>query len=158
MAKVLIIYYTRSGNTEKLAKLIEEGIKSEGVDSVLKKVQDVEPKEMLEYDGIVIGSPVYYGSVAAEIKKLFDDSVKFHSQLDGKVGAAFSSSANIAGGNETTILDILAAMLIHGMIIQGDPKGDHYGSVSISTPDERAKINAVRQGQRIAKLVKQISK
>lgn len=158
MAKVLIIYYTRSGNTEELAKLIEEGIKSEGVDSVLKKVQDVDPKEMLEYDGIVVGSPVYYGTMAAEIKKLFDDSVKFHGKLDGKIGAAFSSSANIAGGNETTILDILAVMLIHGMIIQGDPKGDHYGSVSISTPDERTKLNAVRQGQRIAKLLKQIYK
>jgi NAD(P)H dehydrogenase (quinone) len=158
MVKVLIIYYTRSGNTEKLAKLIEEGIKSEGVESVLKKVQEVDPKDLLEYDGIIIGSPVYYGTMAAEIKKLFDDSVKFHGKLDGKVGAAFSSSANIAGGNETTILDILAAMLIHGMIVQGDPKGDHYGSVSISTPDERVKLNAVRQGQRIAKLVKQIPK
>jgi NAD(P)H dehydrogenase (quinone) len=158
MAKVLIIYHTRSGNTEKLAKLIEEGIKSEGVETVLKKVLEVEPKEMVEYDGIIIGSPVYYGTMASEIKKLFDDSVKFHGSLDGKVGAAFSSSANIAGGNETTILDILAAMLIHGMIIQGDPKGDHYGSVSISTPDERVKLNAVRQGKRIAKLVKQIIK
>jgi NAD(P)H dehydrogenase (quinone) len=158
MAKVLIIYHTRSGNTEKLAKIIEEGIKSEGVETVLKKVQEVEPKEMIEYDGIIIGSPVYYGTMASEIKKLFDDSVKFHGSLDGKAGAAFSSSANIAGGNETTILDILAAMLIHGMIIQGDPKGDHYGSVSISTPDERTKLNAVRQGQRIAKLVKQVVK
>ena len=157
MTKVLIIYYTRSGNTEKLAKYIEEGIKSEGVEVVCKKVQEVNPKELLEYDGIIIGSPVYYGTMAAEIKKLFDDSVQFHGKLDGKVGAAFSSSANIAGGNETTILDILAAMLIHGMIIQGDPKGDHYGSVAISKPDDRAKDNAIRQGKRIAKLVQRIA-
>ena len=156
MAKVLIIYYTRSGNTEKLAKYIEEGVKSERVETVCKKVQEVEPKELLDYNGIIIGSPVYYGSMAAEIKKLFDDSVRFHGKLDGKVGAAFSSSANIAGGNETTLLDIIAAMLIHGMIVQGDPKGDHYGAVAISKPDDRAKDNAIRQGQRVARLVKRI--
>ena len=156
MPKILIIYYTRSGNTEKLAKYIEEGIKSEEVEVVCKKVQDVNVKELLDYDGIVIGSPVYYGTMAAEIKKLLDDSVQFHGKLDGKVGAAFSSSANIAGGNETTIIDILAAMLIHGMIIQGDPKGDHYGAVAISKPDDRAKDNALRQGKRFAKLVKRI--
>ncbi|MCX7918400.1 MAG: NAD(P)H-dependent oxidoreductase [bacterium] len=157
MPKVLIIYYSRSGNTEKLAKYIEDGIKSEGVEVICKKVQDVSVKELLDYEGIVIGSPVYYGTMAAEIKKLLDDSVQFHGKLDGKVGAAFSTSANIAGGNETTILDILAAMLIHGMIIQGDPKGDHYGSVAIGKPDDRAKDNAIRQGKRIAKLVKRIS-
>jgi len=92
--------------------------------------------------------------MAAEIKKVFDDSVKFHGKLEGKVGAAFSSSANIGGGNETAILDILNAMLIHGMIIQGDPQGDHYGAVSIRLPDERAAKECLRMGSRVAKLVK----
>ena len=156
MAKALIAYYSRSGNTQDMAELIAEGAKDKGVDVVVKKVQDVEPKELKGYDGIVIGSPTYYGSMAAEVKKLLDESVKFHGALDGKVGAAFSSAANIGGGNETTILDILNAMLIHGMIIQGDPMGDHYGSVSINEPDERAIRQCKRQGQRIAKLITQI--
>ena len=111
---------------------------------------------MLKVDAIVIGSPTYYGSMAAEIKKLLDDSVKFHGKLDGKIGAAFASSANIAGGNETTILDILNAMLIHGMIIQGDPKGDHYGPVAIGVPDERTLNECLRLASRIAKLIKKI--
>ena len=98
--------------------------------------------------------PVYYGSMAAPIKKLFDDSVKFHTKLDGRIGGAFASSANIGGGNETTILDILNAMLIHGMIIQGDPKGDHYGPVSIGAPDERSQKQCLRYGERFARLVK----
>ncbi len=63
--------------------------------------------------------------MAAEIKKFIDESVKFHGKLEGKVGGAFSSSAQIGGGNETTIMDILKTLLIHGMIIQGSSKGDH---------------------------------
>jgi NAD(P)H dehydrogenase (quinone) len=156
MAKVLVIYYTRSGNTKKMAELVAEGIKKEGVDVVVKDVKDTGTDELLAYEGIVIGSPTYYGTMAWEIKKLLDDSVKFHGKLDGKVGAAFASSANIGGGNETTILDILNAMLIHGMIIQGDPQGDHYGSVSIGAPDSRSQKQCARMGSRLAKLVKRL--
>ena len=154
MPKALIIYYSRSGNTKKMAELILEGIKKEEVDAVVKDVKDVNVDDLLKYDGLVIGSPTYYGSMSAEIKKLFDDTVKFHGKLDGKCGAAFSSSANIAGGNETTILDILNAMLIHGMIIQGDCSGDHYGPVAIDAPDARSTKECLRMGSRFAKLVK----
>lgn len=157
MAKILVIYYSRSGNTKKMAELIVDGIKKEGLEVALKDVKDVVVDELLNYAGIVIGSPTYYGTMSAEIKKLLDDSVKFHGKLDGKVGAAFSSSANVGGGNETTILDILNALLIHGMVIQGDPRGDHYGPVSIGAPDERASKQCIKLGERVAKLVKRIS-
>ncbi|MFA5362499.1 MAG: NAD(P)H-dependent oxidoreductase [Candidatus Omnitrophota bacterium] len=156
MHKVLVIYYSRSGNTRKMAELIAQGIKKEGVKAAVKDVKDVDAGEMPGYEGIVIGSPVYYGTMSAEIKKLFDDSVKFHGKLDGKVGAAFSSSCNIAGGNETTVLDIVNALLIHGMIVQGDHQGDHYGAVSIDTPDARAFKECARKGRRVAQLVKKI--
>lgn len=156
MAKILIIYYSRSGNTKKMASLIEAGAKAEGIDVTLKDVLKTEAKELLDYDGIIIGSPTYYGTMAAEIKKLLDDSVAFHGQLEGKVGAAFSSAANIGGGNETTITDILKAMLIHGMIIQGNSKGDHYGPVSIGSPDGRVEGQCKTLGQRVAALVKRL--
>jgi NAD(P)H dehydrogenase (quinone) len=157
MAKALIIYYSRSGNTKKMAELVAEGIKKEGVEVTLKDVKDTKAEELLKYDAIVIGSPTYYGSMSAEIKKLLDDSVGFHGKLDGKIGAAFASSANVAGGNETTILDILNAMLIHGMIIHGDPQGDHYGAVAIGAPDSRSTKECLRMGTRLAKLVKRLS-
>jgi len=137
-----------------MAELISEAVKKEGLEVALKDVKDVKADELLKYDGLIVGSPTYYGSMSAEIKKLFDDSVKFHGKLDGKVGAAFSSSRNIAGGNETTILDILNAMLIHGMIIQGDWQGDHYGPVSIDAPDSRSIKECQRLGARFAGLVK----
>jgi len=157
MSKVLVIYYSRSGNTQKMAELIGESIKKEGLEAAVKDVKDIAVNELLDYEGIVIGSPTYYGTMASEIKKLLDDSVKFHGKLEGKVGAAFSSSANIGGGNETTVLDILNAMLIHGMIIQGDPQGDHYGAVSIGLPDARVTKQCARLGMRVAKLIKRIA-
>lgn len=156
MASALVIYYSRGGNTKKMAQAVAEGISKEGLEAQLKDIKEVAAEELLKYAAIVIGSPTYYGSMAAEVKKLLDDSVKFHGRLEGKVGAAFSSSANIGGGNETTVLDILKAMLIHGMIIQGDPQGDHYGAVAIDAPDSRATKQCLRLGSRVAKLVKRL--
>ncbi|MBL7081565.1 MAG: NAD(P)H-dependent oxidoreductase [Candidatus Omnitrophica bacterium] len=155
MAKILIIYYSRSGNTKKMASFIKSGVKmEENVEVSLKDVAQTQVKELLDYDGIIIGSPTYYGSMAAQIKRLLDESVCFHGRLEGKVGAAFSSAANIGGGNETTITDILKAMLIHGMIIRGNSQGDHYGPVSIGSPNQRVEKQCKTLGQRMAKLVK----
>ncbi|MFH1678063.1 MAG: flavodoxin domain-containing protein [Candidatus Omnitrophota bacterium] len=158
MSKILIVYYSRSGNTEKMAKEILKGVSKEKVPVELKSVQEVKADDLLNYDGIVIGSPTYYGTMAFQIKKLLDESVTFHGKLDGKVGAAFASSANVGGGNETTILDIINAMLIHGMVIKGDPQGDHYGPVAIGNPDARALKECIRLGERTARLVKQLVK
>ena len=156
MKKILIIYYSSTGNTEKMAKLVEEGVKEEGLEVETKRVEEVKLEKLLGVDGIIIGSPTYYGSMAAQIKELLDKSVTFHGRLEGKIGAAFSSSANIGGGNETTITDILKALLIHGMVIQGDPEGGHYGVVSIGAPDSRVESQCRRLGARVAKLVKKI--
>ncbi|MCX7910256.1 MAG: flavodoxin domain-containing protein [Endomicrobia bacterium] len=156
MAKILIIYYSETGNTKKMAELIAEGIKEEKVDVVIKNVEDTQAKELLEYDGIIIGSPTYYGLPAYQIKKLLDESVAFHGSLEGKIGGAFSSSANIGGGNETTIMAILQAMLIHGMIVKGTSKGDHYGPVSIGKPDSRVERQSKAYGRMIAQLVKKL--
>ncbi|NQT84000.1 NAD(P)H-dependent oxidoreductase [bacterium] len=151
-SKVLILYYSRTGNTKQMAELVTEGARDAGGEVILKDVGDAKAEELLDYDAIVIGSPVYYGSMAGEIKKLLDESVKFHGQLEGKVGAAFSSSANIGGGNETTILDILDALLIHGMVVQGNSAGDHYGPVSIGAPDERVEKQCRVLGKRVVAL------
>lgn len=156
MAKALVIYYSRGGNTKRMAEMIGEGIRKGGVEAEIKDVKDVVVDSLLKYDCLVIGSPTYYGTMSAQIKKLLDDSVEFHGKLEGKIGGAFASSANIAGGNETTILDILNGLLIHGMIIQGDPKGSHYGPVAIGAPDERAGKECSRYGSRIAGLTKKL--
>ena len=153
MAKVLIVYYSRSGNTAKMAEAVAEGVrKVDGVSVEVRKVAEATPDDLYHADAVILGSPVYYGTMAAELKKLIDDSIKYHRKLDGKVGAAFCSSGAEHGGNETTVLDILKALLIHGMVIQGDPESDHYGSVAIDAPDERSKNSCRRMGERTARL------
>ena len=154
--KAVIIYYTRSGTTKKMAEIISSTIKENYIEVDMFSVLDIKPKQLLEYDGIIIGSPTYYGTLAAQVKELLDESVSFHGKLDGKVGAAFSSAANIAGGNETTILSILEAMLIHGMIVQGDFRGDHYGPVAIGGVDKRCNDNCTRFADRFVNLLKRV--
>jgi NAD(P)H dehydrogenase (quinone) len=156
MPKAIVIYYSRGGNTKEMAQTIANAIEESDMQVDCKPVSDVNPEELMGYDAIVVGSPTYYGHMAGPIKQLFDDIVSFHSKLDGKVGAAFTSSANIGGGNETTIMGIIEAMLIAGCIIQGDPRGDHYGPVSIGKPDERVKQQCKRRGRRIAELTKKL--
>jgi NAD(P)H dehydrogenase (quinone) len=156
MAKVLVVYYSKTGNTEKMAQEVAKGVIQENVEVVVKKVEDIEVEELLAYDGIIAGSPTYFGGPAWEIKKLFDDSVRFYGKMIGKVGGAFSSSANIAGGNETTVLSILQMMLIHGMIIQGTTEGGHYGPVSIGSPDAKTLKECKNLGKRVALLVKKL--
>lgn len=158
MAKVIVIYYSKSGNTKAMAELVKAGVAAQKIDVDLKEVSTVSADELINYDGIIVGSPTYYGSMAYQIKKLLDESVKFHGRLEGKIGGAFSSAANIGGGNETTILDILNAFLIHGMIVQGSYKGDHYGPVAIGAPDARAEKQCKALGERVAKLVKDVIK
>jgi NAD(P)H dehydrogenase (quinone) len=156
MAKVLIIYHSRTGNTEKMAQAVAYGAKEEGAKVTLKRAIKTKPEDLLKPDGIIIGSPVYYGTMAAEVKKLFDDSVKYHKKLEGKVGGAFSSSGGIAGGNETTVLDILKSMLIHGMIIKGSPAENHYGPTAVGAPDERSLENCRRLGKEVAQLAERV--
>lgn len=152
--KVVVIYYSRGGTTKKMAQIINSQLQAEGINSKAVSVSEIAFQELLDYDGVIIGSPTYYGTLAAPIKQFIDESVALHTKLDGKFGAAFSSAANVAGGNETTVLSILEAMLIHGMIIQGDPKGDHYGPVAIGRVDKRCEDNCKRLAQRFAKLLK----
>ena len=155
--KILVMYYSRGGNTRRMAELVVEGARSEGGTAVsLLPVEEIEASQLLEYDALVAGSPTYYGTMAWPLKKLLDESVAFHGKLEGRVGAAFTSSGGLAGGNETTVLDVLKAFLIHGMVIQGDPKGDHYGAVAVGAPDERAAESCRTLGRRVAKLVKRL--
>lgn len=156
MAKVLVGYYSRTGNTKKMAETIAGALTREGLDVVLKRVEDTAAGELPGFQAVVLGSPTYYGTMAWEVKKLLDESVKFHSKLRGRVGGAFTSSANIGGGNETTVLDILKALMIHGMVVQGSDSGDHYGPVAIGRPDARSLKGCEEYGRKLASLVKKL--
>ncbi len=153
MAKTLIAFYSRTKHTQHMAEAIAAGVRQvTGAVVEVKPVSAVQARDLVGYDAIVLGSPTYYGSMAAEVKKLLDDSVVLHGQLAGKVGGAFASSANVGGGNETTILDILHALMIHGMVVPGLHSGDHYGPVAVGDLDDRARDNCERYGKVVGEL------
>jgi len=156
MPKALICYYSVTGNTEKMGLEIGKVLKEEGLIVDIKKLEDTSIDELPNYDCLIVGSPTYYGSMAWPIKKLLDESVKFHGKLCGRVGGAFSTSANVGGGNETTILSILEALLIHGMVICGDHIGDHFGPVSIGEPGKRDLESCESYAKSVATLVKKL--
>lgn len=156
-AKILVIYQSKTGNTQAMAEAVERGIRREGVEVVRKKIEDSSPDDLLEPDGIIIGSPTYFAATTAEIKKLLDESIKHFGKLEGKAGGAFSSSGDLGGGAENAILDILRAFLVHGMIVQGYTSGGHYGPVSVGAPDKERKAVCEAFGAKFAGLVKRLT-
>jgi NAD(P)H dehydrogenase (quinone) len=92
--------------------------------------------------------------MSESMKKFISESVAIRGKLEGKIGAAFTSSGSISGGNETTLLSLLLAMLIRGTIVMGDPirVGGHYGVAALGKPDKEV-IEARRSlGERVGKL------
>ena len=158
--QVLVVYHSRTGNTEKLAAEVAKGVRQvEGVTCVVKKTSEVKPQDFLSSAGIIAGSPVYFGTMAAELKEVFDKFVHLRPQMGDKVGAAFATSGDPHGGGETTMVSILEALLIYGMIIVGDPldASGHYGVTCAGAPDELSAANAVKLGKRVASLVKRLA-
>jgi NAD(P)H dehydrogenase (quinone) len=154
---VLVVYDSKSGNTERMAFAVAEGVREvEGVTADVKRVGQTGLEDLLDADGIIIGSPTYYGQMSAKLKALFDESVKIHGKLEGKVGAAFTSSGGIATGAETTLLSILQAMLVHGMIIQGRSENKHYGAAAVGSPEKKELEYCKKLGKRVANLVKKL--
>jgi len=153
MAKILVVYDSETGNTEKMAFAVAEGVKQiKGVKVVVKKAGQTSMEDLVRADGIIMGSPTYYGQMSAKLKALIDESVKIHEKLEGRVGAAFTSSGGTATGAETTLLSILQAMLIHGMIVQGRADDKHYGAAAVGSPNKKELKYCIELGKRIASL------
>lgn len=89
MQKLVIIYGTGFHNTERMAIAIENGAKSEGIDTVLKNVNEADKDELMDADAIAIGSPNYNHAMMPTVKKFLDDISDI--DLSGKVGLAFGS-------------------------------------------------------------------
>jgi NAD(P)H dehydrogenase (quinone) len=154
MARVLVLYYSLSGRTELMAERVSTALRDEALEVTCKRVEDADVDELLGVDGVVIGSPTYYGTMAAEVKSFLDRSIKHHGKLDGKVGAAFASAGST--GHETTLLSIVQALLIHGMIVQGQWQGMHYGLTFVGNEQGPDDQSVRRFAQRFAALVKRV--
>ena len=153
--QVLVLYFSKGGNTRKLAEYVAEGVNSvSGVKALLKNTAEVTKDDFINSAGIIAGSPVYFGIMAWELKKIVDDFVGIRKKMENKVGAAFATSGDPSGGKETTMMSIIQALLIYGMVIVGDPLSatGHYGVACVGAPDDRAADHGRKLGQRVAQL------
>ncbi len=165
MAKVLIVYDSRSGVVYGMAKAVAEGLRSEDVEAIMEDVSSAEPTDLEKYDGLIIGSPCYMANMTGRVKQFLDATWALRGKLDGKVGAAFAAERHVAGGAEETLRSIHNALLLHGMIIQGDCEGGPFGPVVLRTTlDDEGEESVVaedgdaahRLGVRVAALAKKL--
>jgi len=157
--QVLVLYYSKGGNTRNLAESIAEGVASvDGVQAVVRNTKEVTKDDFVNAAGIIAGSPVYFGIMAADLKRVFDDFVGVRKKMENKVGAAFATSGDPTGGKETTMMSIIQCMLIYGMIVVGDPMDatGHYGTACVGPPDVSMAENGAKLGKRVATLCKQL--
>jgi NAD(P)H dehydrogenase (quinone) len=154
---VLVLYYSMTGNVFRMAQLVAEGVKEAGANAVIKTVPDLlpntviegneairkakadqsevpiaSPKELGEYDGIVVGTPTRFGNMCAQMRNFWDQTGSLWQEgaLIGKPVGAFSSTATLHGGQETTIVSSMLTFLHHGMVVVGVP----YSEPALSTP------------------------
>jgi NAD(P)H dehydrogenase (quinone) len=201
--KVLVVYYSMYGHVLQLAHSVVEGVKSvAGVEVVLRRAkefaeieQDIPRHEhalavwnhqkdipvctlddLKEADGIIFGTPTRYGNMTAQMKRLFDSTVKLWlaGAFEGKPAGVFTSTASTHGGQETTCYTMMAPLLHLGMIIVGVPYstpgllhyeargGSPYGASTIAggqnelqpAPEDLAIAQAL--GRRVAEVTRKL--
>ncbi len=157
MTRILVVYFSVTGNTRLMAEAVAEGASSVAdVDCQLMAVEKVTNEDWVAADGIIVGSPTYFGQMAAEVKGMFDVTEKIYGQLEGKVGAAFTTSGGLGCGHELTNMSIITAMLVAGMVVGGTTKGPHFGPFAAGTPAEKDLEQARALGVRVAALTRKL--
>jgi len=116
--RLLITYYSGTGNTRRMAEMIAKGAEKSGVTVNVKRVEECTLDDLAEADGIVIGSPTYFSNVSWQVKRLIDDSIALYRkehQLRDKVGGCFTSSGTRRDGMDCIRMLELAFGLHHRM-------------------------------------------
>ena len=143
MKKVLVLYYSRYGATQKMAEQVCVGVNSvKGVEAVLRTVPPVAPQtektlpptpetgaiyvtkdDVKNCHAIAMGSPTRFGNMAAPLKHFLDTTgdLWLSGQLINKPAGVFTSTSSLHGGQETTLLSMMLPLLHHGAIICGLP-------------------------------------
>lgn len=159
--EILVVYYSRTGNTEDMAVAVAEGAgKIEGVNVQLCNVDSVQMKDLVAAHAIILGSPVYNANTAPKIQQFINRWPFKNSPLKNKVGAAFVTAGGISAGEEIVLTNILKSMLIFGMIVVGgDDWKSAFGASAIvsekpfSKPvEQRFLSKAENLGKRVAEI------
>jgi len=195
MSNILVLYYSKQGSTRKLAEEAAYGIEQSGDhQAILRTVPDISatnsqsdfviPETGSPYvsiddfnqaDGLMLGSPAYFGNMCAQMKFFLDQTSSswLAGKMIGKPAAVFSSSSSLHGGQESVLLSMMLPLLHHGMIISGVPYsepalhstmsgGSPYGATHFATHDSIELSDDERQimrclGNRIASLSHHLS-
>ncbi|QJU56437.1 NAD(P)H:quinone oxidoreductase [Sphingomonas sp. AP4-R1] len=193
MAKVLVLYYSSYGHIEAMAEAVAEGARSVGATADIKRVPETVPEEIAKgahfkldqaapiaavadlehYDAIIIGAPTRFGRMPSQLAAFLDQAGGLWARgaLNGKVGAAFTSSATQHGGNETTLFSIITNLFHFGLTVVGLPYshqgmmtleeivgGAPYGATTIAggdgsrKPSEIELSGARHQGEKVAEV------
>lgn len=178
--KVLIVYYSTYGNIYKMAQLIAEGVQEvEGAEPVVRTVPELIPQQVIESradmkagrqmqrdvplvapddfrqaGAIAFGTPTRFGNVSAQLKNQIDQlsPLWLKGELEGKLAGIFTSTGSLHGGQETTILTLMAPLIHLGMIVLGVPYsvpelfttqggGSPYGPGHVSGPNNQREID-----------------
>jgi len=91
MAKVLISYYSKSGNTRKMAQILAKAAAKAGAKVTLKRAEKTTNRDLLAADAVALGSPDYFSYPAGQVKVIFDEGLSVKGKLSGKPALCFSS-------------------------------------------------------------------
>jgi len=166
--RILIAYHSQTGNTAKLAAAIREGAASvAGAEVVLRAVDEAGPEDIAKSDGIVLGTPVHWGSLSVEAKRFIDrmGEVLGKSKMlgEGRTAGVFCTGGGVSNGQELARLAAIAAFMHMRFIVIGGVNDDGFGSlgpqaVTGGVPpglSERDRAEARRFGERFARLTLQ---
>jgi len=163
MTKIAIVTYSKGGNTEKMAKPIYDGIMKTGDVEVKLFTTDNADKAYLEScDGIIVGTPTYYATLAGKVKMWLEDFFG-ECNMAGKLGGAFATANYVHGGGDAAAQCILTHMLVDGLMVYsgGGASGNptiHFGPVAIGDHLDDYMETFEIYGERFALQVKKISK
>lgn len=195
MVNILVIYFSEHGKTRQMAQWMAEGIERiDGAHAKLRALpkvstvcEQVEPEipeagavyatqqELADCDGLALGSPTYFGNMAAPVKYFLDQSAGawVQGQLIDKPACVFTSTSSMHGGHESTLLSMMIPLMHHGMIMVGLPYsnaalnttqqgGTPYGAGHITGAQHNNPINedektlAIELGKRLATTAKKL--
>jgi len=192
MARILILYYSSYGHIARMAEAVGAGGREVGGEVIVKRVPELvpeevarkagyqldqtapvaQPRELSDYDAIIVGTPTRFGNMASQMKNFLDQTGSLWAQdkLVGKVGSVFTSTGSQHGGQESTILTAHVVLLHLGMLIVGLPYtfkgqlrmdvisgGSPYGATTLAGDGERQPSNneldaAHFQGRHVAEI------
>ena len=199
MTKLLVLYYSMYGHVETMAQAIAEGARAvEGVEVTIKRVPELlsadklaqvggkvdqaapiaDPKELVNYDAFIFGTPTRFGNMAAQMRNFWDQTggMWVKGSLVGKVASVFTSTGT-GGGNESTIISFLPTLIHQGMIYVGLPYtcpeladitevkgGSPWGAATIAgsdgsrQPSEKELAQARFQGRHVAQIAAKLNR